>query len=56
MRYETIGVDQTRAELRAHFLSEFDHAVTGEVYSELAKKIIRRIAMLDWQGRRIRWL
>ena len=54
--YEAIGVDQARAALKANFLSEFAHAVIEEAYPALAKKMIRRTAILDWQGRRLSWL
>jgi hypothetical protein len=54
--YDAIGVDQARAELKACFLSEFAQAVIGAAYPALAKKMINRTAILDWQARRLSWL
>jgi hypothetical protein len=54
--YEAIGVDQARAAIKARFLSEFAQSVIRETYPELAKKMINRTAILDWQGRCLSWL
>lgn len=54
--YDSIGVDQARAELKARFLSDFAQSVIGDAYPALAKKMIHRTAVLDWQARRLSWL
>jgi len=54
--YDTIGVDQARAELKARFLSQFGYQVISESHPDLASKMIIRTAIMDWPRRRLSWL
>ena len=54
--YDTIGVDQARAALKAHFLSRFACQVISASHPELASKMIARTAVMDWPRRRLVWL
>ena len=51
--YDEIGVDRARAVLKSHFLSMFAAEVIEREFHELAGKMIRRTAVLDWNSRRI---
>lgn len=51
--YDEIGVDRARAEMKSHFLSMFAAEVIGREFPQLAEKMIRRTAVLDWNSRRI---
>lgn len=49
--YTEIGVDRARAELKSHFMSHFAAEVIEAEFPELAKKMHRRTAVLDWRSR-----
>ncbi len=51
--YDEIGVDRARAEMKSHFLSMFAAEVIEREFPDLAGKMIRRTAVLDWNSRRI---
>jgi len=51
--YDEIGVDRARAEMKSHFLSRFAADVIEREFPVLARKMIRRTAILDWNSRRI---
>lgn len=51
--YDEIGVDRARAVLKSHFLSRFAAEVIEREFPDLAGKMIRRTAVLDWNSRRI---
>lgn len=51
--YEEIGVDRSRAELKARFLAEFSAGVIAAEVPELAEKMHVRTAVLDWRSRRL---
>ena len=51
--YDEIGVDRARAEMKSHFLSMFAAEVIEREFPQLAGKMIRRTAVLDWNSRRI---
>ena len=49
--YDEIGVDRARAELKSHFLSHFAAGVLRDEFGELAKKMTKHTAVLDWRSR-----
>ncbi|OGU13886.1 MAG: hypothetical protein A2076_13245 [Geobacteraceae bacterium GWC2_53_11] len=51
--YDEIGVDRARAVLKSHFLSQFAAEVIEREFPDLAGKMIRHTAVLDWNSRRI---
>jgi hypothetical protein len=51
--YDEIGVDRARAELKAHFLSNFAAGVLHHEFGELALKMRKHTAVLDWRSRRL---
>jgi hypothetical protein len=51
--YDEIGVDRARAIMKSHFLSMFASEVIEQEFPELAGKMIRHTAVLDWNSRRI---
>lgn len=51
--YDEIGVDRARAVMKSHFLSRFAADVIEREFPDLAGKMIRRMAVLDWNSRRI---
>ena len=51
--YDEIGVDRARAVLKSHFLSKFAAEVIEREFPDLAGKMIRHTAVLDWNSRRI---
>ena len=51
--YDEIGVDRARAVLKSHFLSRFAADVIEREFPDLAGKMIRHTAVLDWNSRRI---
>jgi hypothetical protein len=51
--YDEIGVDRARAVMKSHFLSMFAAEVIEHEFPDLAGKMIRRTAVLDWNSRRI---
>jgi hypothetical protein len=51
--YDEIGVDRARAEMKSHFLSMFAAEVIEREFPQLAGKMIRRTAVLDWNSRRL---
>lgn len=51
--YDEIGVDRARAEMKSNFLSRFAAEVIEKEFPELAGKMIRRTAVLDWNSRRL---
>jgi carboxysome shell carbonic anhydrase len=54
--FDEIGVDRARAEMKSHFLSMFAAEVIEREFPQLAGKMIRRTAVLDWNSRRIETL
>ncbi len=51
--YDEIGVDRARAVMKSHFLSQFASEVIEREFPDLAVKMMRRTAVLDWNSRRI---
>ncbi len=51
--YDEIGVDRARAVMKSHFLSKFAAEVIEREFPDLAGKMIRHTAVLDWNTRRI---
>lgn len=51
--YDEIGVDRARAVMKSNFLSRFAAEVIEREFPDLAEKMIRRTAVLDWNSRRI---
>jgi len=51
--YDEIGVDRARAVMKSHFLSRFATEVIESEFPDLAGKMVRHIAVLDWNTRRI---
>ena len=51
--YAEIGVDRARAELKSRFLSEFAAEVISTEFPQLAGKMFRRTAVLDWRSREL---
>ncbi len=51
--YDEIGVDRARAVMKSHFLSKFAAEVIEREFPDLAGKMIRHNAVLDWNSRRI---
>ncbi|HXE98117.1 MAG TPA: hypothetical protein VN642_17060 [Dongiaceae bacterium] len=51
--YDEIGVDRARAVMKSEFLSKFAADVIEREFTDLAGKMIRRTAVLDWNSRRI---
>ncbi|MBF0399238.1 MAG: hypothetical protein HQL90_00570 [Magnetococcales bacterium] len=54
--YDEIGVDRARAELKSRFLASFASKVLREEFSNLAAKMTKRAAVLDWNTRTIEQL
>jgi len=54
--YEHVGVDRSRAELKARFLADFAARVVRDELPELAQKMHVRTAVLDWQSRHLETL
>jgi len=51
--FDEIGVDRARAVMKSHFLSRFAAGVIELEFPDLAEKMIRRTAVLDWNSRRL---
>ncbi len=51
--YDEIGVDRARAAMKSNFLSKFATEVIESEFPDLAGKMIRHTAVLDWNTRRI---
>ena len=51
--YDEIGVDRARAVMKSNFLSKFAAEVIEREFPDLAGKMIRHTAVLDWNSRRI---
>jgi hypothetical protein len=51
--YDEIGVDQARAVMKSNFLARFATEVIEREFPDLAGKMIRHTAVLDWNSRRI---
>lgn len=49
--YSEQGMDRARAELKSRFLADFAATVLQAEHPELASKMVRRIAVLDWERR-----
>ncbi|ARJ66688.1 hypothetical protein WV31_13915 [Magnetospirillum sp. ME-1] len=49
--YDEIGVDRARAELKSRFLSDFAAQVLRDEFPQLAAKMSKRTAVLDWRSR-----
>lgn len=54
--YEEIGVDRARAELKSRFLSQFAAAVIAAEFPDLARKMTRKTAVLNWGSRALELL
>jgi len=51
--YDEIGVDRARAELKSQFLSRFAAGVLRDEFGNLAGKMYKHTAVLDWRSRRL---
>ena len=51
--FDEIGVDRARAVMKSHFLSMFAAKEIEREFPDLAEKMIRHTAVLDWNSRRI---
>ena len=51
--YESMGVERARAELKSRFMAQFAADVIAEAYPQLADKMHRCTAVLDWQARKL---
>ena len=51
--FDEIGVDRARAMMKSNFLSRFAAEVIDREFPQLAGKMIRHTAVLDWNSRRI---
>jgi len=51
--YDEIGVDRARAAMKSQFLAKFAAEVIEREFPDLARKMIRRTSVLDWNSRRI---
>jgi hypothetical protein len=51
--YDEIGVDRARAELKSRFLSGFATEVLRQEFSDLAQKMTKYTAVLDWRSRNL---
>jgi hypothetical protein len=51
--YDEIGVDRARAELKSRFLSGFATEVLRQEFPELAEKMTKHTAVLDWRSRNL---
>lgn len=49
--YDEIGVDRARAEMKSRFLSRFAAGVLHHEFSDLAKRMTKHTAVLDWHSR-----
>lgn len=49
--YTDVGVDRARAELKSRFMAHFAAEVIEAEFPDLAKKMHRRTAVLDWRSR-----
>jgi len=49
--YQEVGVDRARAELKSRFLSQFAATVIGGEFPDLAGKMFRKTAVLNWGSR-----
>ena len=54
--YAEIGVDRARAELKSRFLSDFAAEVITREFPQLAEKMHRRTAVLNWGSRNLELL
>lgn len=54
--YQEIGVDRARARLKARFLSTFAAEVIGREFPQLAARMTRRTATLDWNRRALEFI
>lgn len=54
--YADIGADRARAELKSRFLSAFAADVITREFPQLAQKMHRRTAVLDWRSRNLELL
>lgn len=54
--FDEIGVDRARAVMKSDFLSNFAAEVIEQEFPDLAEKMIRHTAVLDWNSRRIETL
>lgn len=54
--YQEIGVDRARAKVKAQFLSAFAADVIGREYPDLAGRMVRRTAVLNWHTRALEYL
>jgi hypothetical protein len=54
--FDEIGVDRARAEMKARFLAQFAAEVIAGEVPQLAARLHRRTAVLDWQARQLNLL
>jgi hypothetical protein len=54
--YHETGVDRARAELKSRFMSQFAADVIGAEFPDLAGKMFRRTAVLNWGSRTLELL
>jgi hypothetical protein len=54
--YQETGVDRARAELKSRFLSQFAATVIREEFPDLAGRMFRRTAVLNWGSRALELL
>lgn len=54
--YQEVGVDRARAVMKSHFLTEFATRVIQREHPKLAKRMLRRTAVVHWPSRRLELL
>ncbi|RCV90853.1 hypothetical protein [Billgrantia montanilacus] len=54
--YQEVGVDRARAVMKSHFLTEFATRVIHREHPKLAKRMLRRTAVVHWPSRRLELL
>ncbi|MCE9663949.1 carboxysome shell carbonic anhydrase [Halomonas sp. M5N1S17] len=54
--YQEVGVDRARAVMKSHFLTEFATQVIHREHPKLAKRMLRRTAVVHWPSRRLELL
>ncbi|PMR74865.1 hypothetical protein C1H69_12005 [Billgrantia endophytica] len=51
--YKEVGVDRARAVMKSHFLADFATRVIHREHPKLAKRMLRRTAVVHWPSRRL---
>ncbi len=54
--YQELGVDRARAELKSQFLCDFAEQQILDIYPDLAQKMFKKSAVLNWQSRELQIL